>query len=139
MNTIQASIFKGFDQLVDELLSPATKTHRTSHFNPSVRITETDERYHIELLAPGRSKEQFELSLEKQLLTIQSAEVKQEPKENTKVIRNEYQLPAFKRSFNLDNQIDTSSISAGYTDGILLINLPKKAKQEPEKKQISVQ
>lgn len=41
-------------------------------------------------------------------------------------VRREYQLKSFSRTFNLDDSIDTSKISARYEDGVLYLSLAKK-------------
>ncbi len=105
---------------------------------PATNISETTEAYHVEVNAPGRAKEDFKINLEKDLLTI-SFEKKEESKtEGVNSIRREFSFNSFKRSFSLDEKVDTSNIQAKYENGILKIDLPKKAEAKPEVKQITV-
>lgn len=103
-------------------------------FVPSVNLAESEKDWHIELSAPGFSKEDFKLNLEKDLLTI-SAEHKAEAKtEGKEYSRREFSFGSFSRAFRIkENSIDEDKIQAVYENGILNITLPKK-ESEPEKK-----
>ena len=106
---------------------------------PPVNIHETTDGYHLEVSAPGRSKEDFKLALENGLLTI-SFEKKEEAKtEEYKTIRKEFSFRSFKRSFTLDDRIDSEGIQAKYENGVLKLYLPKKEQTKESAKQINVQ
>lgn len=106
--------------------------------SPAANIYETPEAYHVELNAPGRNKEDFKVNVDKDLLTV-SFEKKEETKtENGKSIRREFSYNSFKRSFSLDETVDTTKIQAKYENGILKIELPKKEDVKVEPKQIAI-
>jgi HSP20 family protein len=69
-------------------------------------------------------KEDFKIELDKNIMTI-SVEKKEAKAE--KFIRQEYKYNAFKRSFTLEENIDVEQIAAQYVNGVLRLNLPKKA------------
>jgi HSP20 family protein len=104
-----------------------------------VNVKETKDAYLLEVVAPGFEKNDFTLNVEKNILTI-SAEKKNEAKdENEKQIRKEYSYRSFKRSFTLDEKIDGEKIEAKYVNGVLTLNLPRKAEVKASAKEISVQ
>jgi HSP20 family protein len=104
-----------------------------------VNIKAIKDAYQVEVVAPGFEKNDFKINLEKNLLTI-SAEKKNEVKEeNENQIRNEYNYRSFSRSFTLDEKIDAEKIEAKYLNGVLTLNLPKKAEVKASAKEISVQ
>jgi HSP20 family protein len=104
-----------------------------------VNIKETKDAYLLEVVAPGFEKNDFTLNLEKNILTI-STEKKNEVKdEKEKQILKEYSYRSFKRSFTLDEKIDGERIEARYVNGVLTLNLPKKAEVKASAKEISVQ
>ncbi len=106
--------------------------------SPLANVTETPQAYLLALNAPGRNKEDFQIKIEKDLLTI-SYEKKEEQKvENVNPIRHEFSFNSFKRSFNLDERIDATNIQAKYDNGILKIELPKKEQTKEEPKQIPI-
>ena len=122
---------KNLDGFVNDIFNefPATfgRTFREDVFQfPPVNIIEKPESYHLEVAAPGWQKENFNVKLEGNQLTI-SAEKKEEVKDETaKVVRKEYSNKSFKRSFTLDEKIDAANISAKYENGVLKLDLPKK-------------
>lgn len=104
-----------------------------------VNIKETKDAYELEVVAPGFEKNDFNINLEKDILTI-SAEKKNDVKsENEKQIRKEYSYRSLKRSFTLDEKIDAEKIEAKYVNGVLTLNLPRKVEVKASVKEISVQ
>ena len=103
-----------------------------------VNVKERQTEYVLEIIAPGFEKEDFEVSLDKNLLTVSGSKKEIGNKEGEKLVRNEYEFKAFKRSFTLDEKIAAESISAQYVNGVLSLNLPKREEVKPQTKQISV-
>ena len=97
-------------------------------YHVPVNITETDNSYEMQLVAPGLKKEDFKVNLEGDLLTISYEHKEENSTENKggRWLRKEYRVQAFSRSFTLDEKLDSNKISAQYRDGILHLNLPKK-------------
>jgi HSP20 family protein len=103
-----------------------------------VNIQETDKNYELHLVAPGLKKEEFKINVDRNILTISFDHKEEETEETAKWLRNEYKMKSFKRSFTLNEKIDTSGITAKYTDGILNVSLPKKEQTEVSAQEISV-
>jgi HSP20 family protein len=105
-----------------------------------VNIFENDQQYSLELVAPGFEKADFNVKLEKNLLTI-SAEKKEEAArpENEKPVRKEFSFRSFSRSFTVDDKIDAAKIAAKYENGVLLVTLPKKEEVKANPQSITVQ
>ena len=99
---------------------------------PLVNIKSENQQVVLELMAPGRKKEDFKVEVKNNLLTISSEAVTQ-PDDSYRSA--EFQLVPFKRSFRLVSDLDTENIQARYADGILYISLPKKntAPENPAK------
>lgn len=109
---------------------------------PSVNVKETDNAFTVELAAPGLKKEDFKISVEKNVLTI-SSELKKEVDssiEQGKYSKREFGYSSFSRSFTLDEKsTDIENISASYEAGILNVSIPKKSEPEKAKKTIEIQ
>ena len=105
---------------------------------PLVNIKESVNGYHLEVAAPGLQKENFNITIDKNLLTI-SAETQTEQKQaDEKYTRKEFHFSSFKRSFTLPDSIDAENIKANYESGILKIDLLKKVEIKNEVKKVVV-
>lgn len=107
---------------------------------PSVNIKENDDGFEVEMAAPGLNKKDFKIELHNDLLTI-SSEKKSEDEHNDgeKITRKEFSYQSFHRSFYLPNSVDNNKIKAKYSDGILMVYIPKKEEAKPKPpKQISI-
>ena len=95
---------------------------------PAVNVAENDDFFTLEVAAPGKSKEDFNLELDNGVITISSEERKEdEQKDKTgRFTRREFSYSSFKRAFTLPETVDEEKISAEYKDGVLMINLPKR-------------
>ncbi len=100
---------------------------------PRANILESDNDFRVELAAPGYRKEDFQVKLDNDTLTIQTELSETEPHENMQYQRREFGYHAFKRSFYLPNTVEADKIEATYRDGILQLMIPKKeeAKKKP--------
>ena len=133
-----------FSGLMEEIAHNgwAKLNEEVSSFTAPVNIQETDKSYELHLVAAGLKKDDFKISLDKDILNIaydqkeQKEDGQEQPKE--KWLRSEYRMKSFKRSFTLNEKVDATGISAKYNDGILVVTLPKKEVSEPVKHEIAV-
>ncbi len=99
---------------------------RGGWFQPPVNIQELQDRYELHLAAPGRNKSDFQLSVQDGILTIASRKQEESdlaaPQNWT---RREFRTAAFERQFQLNEKMDADAITASYTDGVLVVTLPK--------------
>ncbi len=103
-----------------------------------VNISETETDLVLEVIAPGLAKEDFKISMDKNLLTITVDKENEAAKENVKTILREYNFRSFERSFTLSENVDQERISAKYVNGILTLNFGKKDAVKPLKKEIKI-
>jgi HSP20 family protein len=133
--------YKDFNNIIDEVLNNIPANFR-KEFNlnvPPVNIHETDEAYHLELAAPGLSKEDFKVNLEKGLLTISYEKKAEDENKNYKTHRKEFSTASFKRTFTVEDKIDADNIKAKYENGVLQLLLPKKEEVKIAPKEITIQ
>lgn len=95
-----------------------------ANFRPTLDIAETNDTFEIEVTLPGIKKEDLDVSLEDNRLTI-SGERKWDKKENKKYHKMESGYGKFRRSFVLPESIDEDNIEARYEDGILYLTIAK--------------
>ncbi|MBV4359063.1 Hsp20/alpha crystallin family protein [Pinibacter aurantiacus] len=104
-----------------------------------VNIRETQTHYELELVAPGLKKEDFKISIQKDLMTISFEQVASVEEQDKGWVRQEYRRQSFSRSFTLDEAVDAAKITAHYQDGILQVTLPKKEGSASVSRTIQVQ
>ena len=130
-----------FNRVFDEFFNTDfSKVLGNENFSSTAKanVRERDTGFVIELAAPGLTKEDFQLSVEKNLLTIK-AEVKSENEENTdKYTRREFNYRSFNRSFRLPKSVLAENIEATYEDGVLKLLLPKREEAVQVVKEIEV-
>jgi HSP20 family protein len=99
-----------------------------------VDIREDQDHLYVEADLPGFKKEEVDITLENQTLTI-SAEHKVENQEEKKGdwLLNERRYARFLRSFTLPPTVDDSKVDAKLTDGVLRITLNKREETKPRK------
>jgi len=103
---------------------------------PSVNIAERPDDFYIELAAPGLTKENFDIDLDNNILTISCEKKDEKIDENTKFTKKEFSFSQFKRVFTLPDTADINKIDAQYVDGLLKVTIKKKpeAQIQPKKK-----
>lgn len=100
---------------------------------PRVNVSETDDKYNIEMAAPGLNKEDLHVDLDENILTIsaEKEEKQEDKKENGNYYtRREFSYTSFRRSFTLPETANAEKIDAQYKDGILNITIPKKEEKK---------
>ncbi len=96
---------------------------------PEIRLDlkENDKAYIVHAEIPGVKKEDIDVSIDGNLVTIR-AEVKREKEEKGEtMLRSERYYGMMSRSFTVASDIDEKAATAKYTDGVLELVLPKKA------------
>jgi HSP20 family protein len=106
-----------------------------------VNMRETDNSYEMELAAPGLRKEDFNLGISGNVLTVSFEDKKEDRQEdaNEGWIRREFRRQSFSRSFTLDDTVDVDKISARYENGVLQLSLPKNEKARKVSRTIQIQ
>lgn len=103
---------------------------------PAVNIKESEKNFELELAIPGQKREDFNVEVDDNVLTI-SMETRVEDESVTdNYTRKEFSYSSFSRSFTLPETIDETKIDASYRDGILRVLLPKKEEALPKPKRM---
>jgi HSP20 family protein len=106
---------------------------------PAVNIKERDKDFVIELAAPGMKKEDFDIDLDNNILTISSQKKEENVEEKADYTKREFYYNEFKRAFTLPDTADTEKIEAEYKDGILTLSIAKRPEaQTKPKRKISI-
>ena len=105
---------------------------------PAVNIKEENDKFILEMAAPGMNKDDFKINLDNYQLTISSEQKKEKKEKEDNYTRREFVYSSFSRSFTLPKTIDIDKIKADYKNGILSLTLPKKEEEAKLTKQIKI-
>jgi HSP20 family protein len=105
---------------------------------PALNVREYADRYEVSLAAPGIDPQKVKIELKENILTISYEDKKEQAHQEGDLIRQEYsEYINFTRSLSLPKDVDSESIKAKYTRGILHIHITKLPEAQP--KTISVE
>ncbi len=131
-----------FRSLLDEAWGPGAWGGRMAGMDllraPSADVMETQEEIRVMVELPGMRREDVEVSLENNVLTI-SGEKKEERQEGGKDDRrhlSERRYGRFSRSFVLPQEVEQDGVQATFEDGVLGVTIPKSEKAKPRRIEI---
>lgn len=125
------SLLGDFNHTDDEALT-------NSAFVPPVDIFEDANHIALKLEAPGMKLENFDVQLENQTLTVRGERKFEKETKEENYHRVERRYGSFARGFTLPNTIDPESVKANYQDGVLSIEIGKRAEAKPRQIKVSV-
>jgi len=109
----------------------------------STDIKDCGDSYQIEMDLPGFAKEDVRAELKNGYLTIRASRTSsnEEKDEKQRYIRKERYSGHYQRSFYVGDAVKQEDIQAKFTDGVLMLQVPKKEKQPgvEESKYIQIQ
>lgn len=106
-------------------------------FSPNVDIIERKEELVLYIDIPGSAPEEIDVQFEDGTLSI-AGKVKSRQPTGVAYLTKEYDVGDFQRSFRVREQIDSSKISANYTNGVLALHLPKLQAAQAKKVTVGV-
>lgn len=128
------SLAQDVDRLFD--LAFATPPTLPTGAQPALDLWEQPEHFVVRLELPGVKKDDVQISLHENVLTL-AGERKQETKaEEGRTLRTERQYGSFRRSVTLPSLVNGSAVTASFKDGVLTVTLPKAEEAKP--RQITV-
>ena len=132
--------FGGFERRVHaafgELSSRDALDSSSASWSPVVEVFERGDDLVIRAEVPGVRREEIELRVENDTLTLQGERKREIDEEGGKTYRSERAYGAFMRRFTLPTTVDSSKISATHKDGVLELVLPKAESSKPRRLEI---
>jgi Molecular chaperone (small heat shock protein) len=132
------SLMPGFNDVFDSIFNDTFFADRMVAHVPAANISESADHYHVELAAPGLKKEDFKLSLERNVLSVSVEQRAEDKQEDRNYAKREYSYSSFVRSFTLPESADENGIQATYKDGVLAIDIPKREEAKAVSHQIEI-
>jgi len=123
----------------DSILAPAARIFNQM---PAVDVRETENTYVLDMELPGFDEKNIEVNVDGSNLTIASRQVEEKnSEENKETLKGTYLLRerkvnSFTRSFKLPENADPEAVNAAYKNGILSLEIKKRA--EAQRKMIQI-
>jgi len=107
-------------------------------WSPTVDIFDEGGEVVIHADLPGMKKEDIDVRVENNVLTIRGKKERKEEVKEEGYFRTERSFGAFSRSFSLPNTVEVGKIQADYKDGVLTLRLPKAEEAKPRQIEVKV-
>lgn len=116
------------------LLMPSTSFFEG--WTPAVDIYDDRDKYVVKAELPGMKKEDINITVEGNTLTISGERKEEEEHRERESYRAERFYGRFQRSLTLPARVDPNKIQANYKDGVLTVTVPKSEEARPKQIQV---
>ena len=118
---------EGLDDLFRGFLMSPVRLDGQPELQIKIDVSENEKAYTVHAEIPGVTKEDIQVGVDGNQVSI-SAEIKNvsEVKEGSRVLRSERYFGSVSRAFSLAQDVDASTVSAKYANGVLELVLPKR-------------
>ena len=105
---------------------------------PAVDIYETENELVLKADLPDVDEKDLDIQIENNMLTIRGERKFNHEVKEDNYLRIERTYGAFSRSFSLPNTVNPAAIKAEYKNGVLRVELPKRAESKPRQVKVNV-
>jgi HSP20 family protein len=127
-----------FNRLFDSTLAVRSDDSALTPWAPSVDIYETENELVIKADLPDVSEKDIDIRIENNVLTIRGERKFEQKVKEESYLRIERSYGSFSRTFSLPNTVNTDAIKAEYKQGVLSVELPKRAESKPKQVKVNV-
>ena len=135
------SIHNEMSRLFDSWTRPARyrAEGESLDWRPVVDILEANEHVEIRAEIPGLSEKDVQVSVTDDVLTLKGEKTQENDENDQKYHRVERSYGRFQRSFTLPANLDPEDIKAKFTNGVLIVSIPKAKEVQPKEIQINIE
>jgi HSP20 family protein len=127
------------DRLFESPLSELTRTSPLlSGWTPALDVFEDKDNFTVKAELPGMKKEDIEVTLHDDSLSISGERQSETKHEDAEIYRAERFFGRFQRTVTLPTAVAADKVKAAYKDGVLTITLPKTEEAKPKQIDVSV-
>lgn len=135
MATLHSQVNRLFE---NSLQSGRTDNSALTTWAPAVDIHENENALVITADLPGMDEKDLDIRVENNMLTVRGERKFDQKVKEENYLRIERTYGAFSRSFSLPNTVNTEAIKAEYKNGVLAVELPKRAESKPKQVKVNV-
>ncbi len=119
------SLQREMNRLFDDVFTLSPRLNSISGFTPAAELKESSDAYHLRLEVPGINKDDLDIQVTAETISISGERKSSAKSEEDGVTRSEFRYGSFSRVVTLPGRIDHQNVVADYKDGILNLTLPK--------------
>jgi len=127
-----------FNRMFESSLKANQDNSVLTTWAPAVDIYETENELVVKADLPDVDEKNIDVRVENNMLTIRGERKFEESVKEDNYLRVERTYGSFSRSFSLPNTVKTEAIKANYKNGVLTVELPKRAESKPKQVKINV-
>ena len=134
------SALHDFEGQFSRLFGELTRDAATPEFGwaPAVDLKETDDAYIVEADMPGLKKDEIDLVIVDNVVTLKGERKNEHKSTNGGYHRFERRYGSFQRSFEIPGGFENDKVQAHYKQGVLTVTLPKREEAKPKQIQVKV-
>ena len=133
-NTLQEQVNK----LFEHTFNGQGENSAITSWAPAVDIYETENELVLKADLPGVTEKDIDVRVENNMLTVHGERQFDTKVKEDNYLRVERSYGSFSRSFSLPNTVNTEAISAEYKNGVLTVQLPKRAESKPKQVKVNI-
>ncbi|MBM3666750.1 MAG: Hsp20/alpha crystallin family protein [Actinobacteria bacterium] len=133
LDSLQGDMNRLFDRFFDGRPANGGATRR---WIPAMDLVETDEDLVVRADLPGISEDDVEIEIKDNVLTVSGERKSEHEQKGEGYHRVERAFGRFARSLSLPRGVEADAVSAGFSDGVLEIRIPKPAETKPTRVEI---
>lgn len=124
------------NRIFEDPFSVLPSTSFFEGWEPAVDVYDDKDKITVRAEVPGMKKEDIQISVERNTVTISGERKEEEKREEGNTFRSERFYGRFQRSITLPQPVDSSKIQATYRDGVLTVVCPKSEEAKPKQIQV---
>jgi HSP20 family protein len=133
-----SSLQEQVNRMLDATFSGRSDNSTMTTWAPAVDIYETENELVLKADLPDINERDLDVRVENNMLTIRGERKFEQKVKEDNYLRIERTYGSFSRSFSLPNTVNNEAIKAEYKNGVLTVELPKRAESKPKQVKINV-
>jgi HSP20 family protein len=127
-----------FNRLFEDAFRGRSDESSVTTWAPAVDIVENENELILHADLPAINEKDLDIRVENNTLTFRGERKFEKEEKEQNYLRVERAYGAFTRSFSLPNTVNTDAIHAEYKNGVLSVQMPKRAESKPKQVKVSV-
>jgi HSP20 family protein len=136
IGTFQRQMNRLFDDFFGDGSWPGLWTR--SEWTPAIDVSESEEELVVQAEVPGISRDDLEITVTGNTLTLRGEKKEQREEKQGSVHREERSYGSFTRTIGLPSSVDPGRVDAGMKDGVLRIRIAKKEEAKPRQVEVKI-